>query len=265
MITTWSEGVAGANMDEAILVELAHMVRAHPWWRARARLTLALLHQLGVRSPARVLDAGCGWGTTLEALEHRGYRAAGMDISRRSLERLDRPGRELYVADLTRDLTGNANGFEAVLALDVIEHIDDDRAAVTRLGRLVRPGGVVILSVPALPQFFSEFDEVQGHRRRYLPETLRAAFSGTTSPWNGSSGGANGSSRCSAGSGASPAGSRVSHRRRHTAATSRCLPGPHRWPCRSVSPSKRARPSRASSRPVPHSLPSPAVRYDGST
>jgi SAM-dependent methyltransferase len=179
VITTWSEGIAGANMDEAILVELANLVRAHPWWRARARLTLALLHRLGIRSPARVLDAGCGWGTTLEALERRGYRVAGMDISRRSLERLDRPGRELYLADLTRDLIGNPDGFEAVLALDVIEHIDDDRAAVTRLGRLVRPGGVVILSVPALPQFFSEFDEVQGHRRRYLPETLRAAFSGS--------------------------------------------------------------------------------------
>jgi SAM-dependent methyltransferase len=177
VITIWSEGIAGANMDEAILVELAPMVRAHPWWRARARLTPALLHRLGVRSPARVLDAGCGWGTTLEALERRGYQAAGMDISRRSLERLDSPGRELYLADLTRDLTGNLDGFEAVLALDVIEHIDDDRAAVTRLGRLVRPGGVVILSVPALPQFFGEFDEVQGHRRRYLPETLRAAFS----------------------------------------------------------------------------------------
>jgi 2-polyprenyl-3-methyl-5-hydroxy-6-metoxy-1,4-benzoquinol methylase len=179
VITTWSEGVADAHMDEAILVELAPMVRAHPWWRARARLTLTLLHQLGVRSPARVLDAGCGWGTTLEALERRGYRAAGMDISRRSLEQLDRPGRELYVADLTRDLTGNDSGFDAVLALDVIEHIDDDRAAVTRLGQLVRPGGVVIVSVPALPQFFGEFDEIQGHRRRYLPETLHAACSGT--------------------------------------------------------------------------------------
>jgi SAM-dependent methyltransferase len=166
-------------MDEAILVELASMVRAHPWWHARARLTLALLQQLGVRSPARVLDAGCGWGTTLEALEHGGYRAAGMDISRRSLERLDRPGRELYVADLSRDLTAHADRFEAVLALDVIEHIDDDRAAVTRLGQLARPGGVVIVSVPALPQLFSEFDEVQGHRRRYLPETLRASFAGS--------------------------------------------------------------------------------------
>jgi 2-polyprenyl-3-methyl-5-hydroxy-6-metoxy-1,4-benzoquinol methylase len=181
VITTWSEGCAERNMAESILVDLADLVRAHPWWRARARLTLALLERLGVRAPARVLDAGCGWGTTLEALERCGYQAAGMDISRRTLERLDhdRPGRELYVADLARDLVEGADRFDAVLALDVIEHIDDDRAALAQLGRLARPGGLVIVSVPALPEFFTEFDAIQGHRRRYLPATLQAAFEGS--------------------------------------------------------------------------------------
>jgi SAM-dependent methyltransferase len=58
----------------------------------------------------------------------------------------------------------------------VIEHLDDDRAAVAQLGTLVRPGGALILSVPALPALFTEFDAIQGHRRRHLPETLGAAF-----------------------------------------------------------------------------------------
>jgi SAM-dependent methyltransferase len=179
VITIWSEGIADENMDEDILVDLAEQVSRHPWWIARASLTLALLERLGIRPPTRVLDAGCGWGLTLEALERRGYNAAGMDISRRTVDRLDRPDRDLYVADLTRDLPAGIVAFEAVLALDVIEHIDDDRGAVTRLGQLARPGGVVIVSVPALPEFFTEFDQIQGHRRRYLPETLRAAFENT--------------------------------------------------------------------------------------
>ena len=178
MIESWSEGVPGDNMDEAILVELAGVVRAHPWWRARTRLTLALLDRLGVRPPMRVLDAGCGWGTTFTALERSGYRVVGADISRRALESLDRPDRTLAVADLTRPLPAGIDPFDAVLALDVIEHLDDDRAAVARLARLVRPGGVLVLSVPALPDLFSEFDEIQGHRRRYRPETLRAVFDG---------------------------------------------------------------------------------------
>ena len=176
MIRTWSEGRADDNMAESILVDLAAAVGRHPWWAARSRLTLRLLASLGIHAPARVLDAGCGWGTTLEALERAGYRAAGMDVSRRALERLDGPGRDLIVADLTAELPADLEPFDAALALDVIEHIDDDRAAVARLAETVRPGGFLVLSVPALPEFFTEFDEVQGHRRRYTPSTLRAAL-----------------------------------------------------------------------------------------
>ena len=44
---------------------------------------------------------------------------------------------------------------------------------------MTRPGGIVIVSVPALPDLYTEFDRIQGHRRRYRPETLRAAFDGS--------------------------------------------------------------------------------------
>ena len=180
MIETWSVGDADVNMAEVILTDLAEVVRRHPWWRARAALTLALLKRLGVPPPALILDAGCGWGVTLDALDRSDYRASGLDVSRGALERLDRPGRTLYEADLTRPLPeGVGGGFDAVLALDVLEHLDDDRAAVQRLGALARPGGVVVVSVPALPELFTEFDAVQGHRRRYEPATLRASFAGS--------------------------------------------------------------------------------------
>ena len=134
MIEHWSEGVADPNMAEEILVNLAETIRRHPWWQARAALTLALLEPLQVAPPARVLDAGCGWGVTLDALEKQGYQATGMDVSRRTLEQLDRPDRNLVEADLTRPINHEVKPFDAVLALDVIEHIDDDRAAVARLG-----------------------------------------------------------------------------------------------------------------------------------
>ena len=172
MITTWSQGEPDAFMPEAILTELSALIRRHPWWQARTRLVLSILERHAIPPPARVLDAGCGWGVTLEALEERGYRASGLDVSRQALERLDRPDRRLIEADLTRPFGSAAiahAAFDAVLALDVIEHLDDDRAALASLGRLVRPGGLMIVSVPALPELFSEFDRVQGHRRRYLP------------------------------------------------------------------------------------------------
>jgi len=179
MIVTWSSGNADVNMSEAILADLAGLVFRHPLWEARAKLALALLQRMDVLPPARVLEAGCGWGVNLEALERAGYRATGLDISRRALGRLDRPERQLIEADLTQPLPADLEPYDAVLALDVIEHLDDDRAAVSRLAQLARPGGVVVVSVPALPELFSEFDAVQGHRRRYLPETLQQAFSGS--------------------------------------------------------------------------------------
>src|SRR3954469_1490569 len=102
MITTWSVGPADDCMpEEAITGAMAHVHR-HPWWQARTRLMLALLRRQGVRPPGRVLDAGCGWGVNLQALERRGYQAQGLDVSRRVLERLDRPGRALIEADLSR-------------------------------------------------------------------------------------------------------------------------------------------------------------------
>lgn len=188
MIERWSEGNPDSGMAEEILVELDDLVRRHPWWQARAALVLDLLARAGIAPPARVLDAGCGWGVTLDALEGRGYQATGMDVSRQALEKLDRPGRRLVEADLTRPFHHYRDHihvhvqtplYDAVTALDVIEHLDDDRAALERLAALVRPLGLLIVSVPALPDLFTEFDAVQGHRRRYLPESLRAAFDGT--------------------------------------------------------------------------------------
>ena len=177
MIATWSRGVPDAYMDEAILLDLAGITERHPWWRARASLTIGLLHRFGVKPPASVIDAGCGWGVTLRRLEREGYRATGLDISRKALELLDGPSRDLIEADLAaRDFPFPEVRYDAVLALDVIEHLDDDRAAVANLAKMVAPGGIVIVSVPAIPDLFSEFDSIQGHRRRYEPDLLRSAF-----------------------------------------------------------------------------------------
>ena len=179
MIETWSRGPADECMPEDIIVQTLEKVRRHPWWHARAKLALAVLQKHGVAEAASVLDVGCGWGINLQMLENAGYEVTGMDISRRILELIDRPNRRLIEADLTQPGSGTGQRYHAVLALDVIEHLDDDRAAVAALAKFLRPGGVAVVSVPALPDLFSDFDRVQGHRRRYLPETLRAAFKNT--------------------------------------------------------------------------------------
>lgn len=167
-------------MAEDLLVALRAEVFRHPWWQARTRLALSILRRYGIARGSKVIDIGCGWGTTLAGLERAGYVATGLDVSRRALEVLDRenPKRRLIEADIEKPFSAGWS-FDAALALDVIEHLDDDRGALQRMHGLVRPGGLVIVSVPARPDLFSEFDVVQGHRRRYLPPTLRSAFDGT--------------------------------------------------------------------------------------
>ena len=97
MIETWSPGRADEHMDEAILTDLAADRRAvipggRPAPRSRWRCSIAC----GIRPPARVLDAGCGWGVTLSALESAGYPGRRVWTSRgRALERLDRAGPSL--------------------------------------------------------------------------------------------------------------------------------------------------------------------------
>jgi SAM-dependent methyltransferase len=178
MIVTWSKG-NDEGMPESLLVETLQNARRHPWWQARARLALAVLRSRRILPPARVLDVGCGWGVNLLALESAGYTATGLDISRQILERIDCPNRRLIEADLSQDFPPQRDSADAILVLDVIEHVDDDRGFLRRVAQLLSPGGVAVVSVPARPDLFSEFDRIQGHRRRYFPDSLRAAFEGS--------------------------------------------------------------------------------------
>jgi SAM-dependent methyltransferase len=176
VIEKWSEGEPGDGMPDEALVEGLTLVRAHPWWAARARLAVSMLRAEGLAPPASLIDVGCGWGVNLQALESAGYQAVGLDASRQILDLIDQPGRTLIQADLTQPLPPHQKQYAGGLMLDVLEHLDDDRGALQRVAPLIRPGGMLIASVPALPELFSEFDEIQGHRRRYTVEALRAAF-----------------------------------------------------------------------------------------
>jgi SAM-dependent methyltransferase len=180
MITTWSQGPPDDFMPEDILVATLGQVRRHPWFAARAKLVREILRRHSVSPPASVIEVGCGWGVNLQLLEQSGYHVVGLDISRRILELIDQPQRRLIEADLSREAPTSAARHDALLALDVIEHLDDDNQAVCRFASLVRPGGLAVISVPALPELFSDFDRIQVHRRRYVPSSLRAAFANSS-------------------------------------------------------------------------------------
>lgn len=141
----------------------------HFWFRGtRAVIVAALERALGARlATARLLDLGCGTGFTLTQLPS-GVRAVGLDYSATAL-RLAR--RRATGAELVRGsayaLPFAEASFDAALALDVLEHLDDDLGAARELHRVIAPGGVAIVTVPAFAELWSAHDEALDHHRRY--------------------------------------------------------------------------------------------------
>jgi SAM-dependent methyltransferase len=86
-----------------------------------------------------------------------------------------RPEVEARVLDLAGPVEVGER-VEAVLAINVLEHIEDDAEALRRMASLLQPGGRVVIWVPGYMQLYGEFDRTVGHVRRYTPTTLRAAF-----------------------------------------------------------------------------------------
>jgi SAM-dependent methyltransferase len=145
----------------------------HWWYRGRRRMLAALLEGVELPPQARILDAGCGSGRTLDELARYG-RAHGVELNPLGLAAARSRGHEVEQAAVEAIPFEDAS-FDLVTCLDVIEHTDDDVAALRELRRVARPGGRLVVSVPAHPRLWSQHDVMNGHRRRYVRRTLRAA------------------------------------------------------------------------------------------
>jgi SAM-dependent methyltransferase len=145
----------------------------HWWYRGRRRMLAALLEGVDLPAPARVLDAGCGSGRTLDELSRLGP-ARGVELNPAALAAARSRGHEVVEAPVEAIPHEDA-AFDLVTCLDVIEHTDDDVTALRELRRVTATAGRLVVSVPAHPRLWSRHDEVNGHRRRYTRRTLRAA------------------------------------------------------------------------------------------
>jgi 2-polyprenyl-3-methyl-5-hydroxy-6-metoxy-1,4-benzoquinol methylase len=117
-------------------------------FRLRAEAALAALD---CAPGARVLDVGCGVGSFSALLAAASHRVTCVDVSEKNIEAVRRrhPDLQSVCADATT-LPFAADTFDAAVFMEVLEHVEDDRAALSEIGRVVRPGGLLILSVPNL-------------------------------------------------------------------------------------------------------------------
>lgn len=121
---------------------------------------------------ARVLDIGCGTGTTLKELEPLGT-GYGIDVSPKAVQYCLEGGvDQVCVADAAA-LPYRGERFDLIISVDVLEHVDDDVAALKEMYRVCRPGGVLFLTVPAFGFLWSRRDELAHHKRRYTLKEVR--------------------------------------------------------------------------------------------
>ncbi len=164
-------------MESFLYDEFYRIERTH-WWAVGMRSMFRMLLAQALRDvPApRLLDVGCGTGIALEELAGTG-RAFGIDLVWQALAytRQRDPALPLAQGDVTRLPIAGAC-VDAVLAFDVIEHLEDDLAALREIRRVLRPGGVALINVPAFTSLWSGKDTANRHRRRYRRPALRRAL-----------------------------------------------------------------------------------------
>lgn len=148
----------------------------HFWFRHRRRVLERLLGRLTAELPDgyQVLEVGCGNGSLLQVLERvcsRG-QVTGSELFPEGLEFARSRVRCALVQADVYDLPFGPQ-FDVVGMFDVLEHLPEDGRALSCLARAMRPGGRLVLTVPAYQSLWSYADVAGGHYRRYSPATLR--------------------------------------------------------------------------------------------
>ena len=148
--------------------------RDHWWFAARREIVLSQLERAVGANPRdlRILDIGCGAGGMLSFLRRYGT-AAGVDASPEAVEMAGREGADVRVGMLPADIPFAPGSFDVVTLLDVLEHVEADSAALDTIRALLRPGGHLIVTVPAYAFLWSGHDVVNEHKRRYVRDGLR--------------------------------------------------------------------------------------------
>lgn len=162
-------------MERVVFDRMAELDQEHWWFLARRRILASLIAR-EVRPPsnARILEIGCGTGHNLPMLSRFGrVQACELDDSARALA-AKRFGRKIEAAKLPDLSLFDADTYDLIALLDVLEHVPDDRSALEAILARLKPGGALLLTVPANKWMWSAHDAAHHHFRRYSKSELAA-------------------------------------------------------------------------------------------
>jgi SAM-dependent methyltransferase len=169
--------------------EKYHNMEEWNWWFVSRRKTiLSLLKNTDKKST--ILDIGCAGGPLLNDLKNAGFEnAAGADFSSEAVAKCKSRGLSAYEMD-AHNLQFEPNSFDLLIASDSLEHLEFDEKALANWFSVLKPGGKILVFVPAYMFLWSEQDTVNFHFRRYTKNELvskmkKAGFEITTKGyWN---------------------------------------------------------------------------------
>src|SRR5271170_14908 len=144
----------------------------HWWYRGRRTVLDGVLAGLGLPAGARILDAGCGSGRNMVELARLGT-VTGVELSETSVELARERDVGEVIAGSVLEMPFAEDSFDLAVSLDVIEHLQDDLAALREFRRVIAPGGALLVTVPAYQWLWSGHDVINHHHRRYTRRSLQ--------------------------------------------------------------------------------------------
>jgi SAM-dependent methyltransferase len=144
----------------------------HWWYRGRRSVLEGVIDNMRLPARARILDAGCGSGRNMVELARHGT-VTGVELSAISVELARERSIGEVIEGSVLTMPFESASFDLAVSLDVIEHLQDDLAALRELRRVVAPGGALLITVPAYQWLWSGHDVINHHHRRYTRRSLQ--------------------------------------------------------------------------------------------
>ena len=166
-------------MDAALYDELARVETTHWWFRARRKIVWSLVERYVAGERGRrlnICELGCGTGGNLASIADT-HDVVGVECSPQALRYAqDALGDRVQHGRLPDEIDLPVSTFDVVLLTDVLEHVEEDNASAHAAPRLLKPGGIVVATVPAYQWLYSPRDAKHHHFRRYGKQQFAALW-----------------------------------------------------------------------------------------